>query len=155
MIYFISREWYSRNNHLINKETYLASQQITCNRTLLLADSFAFAKGTKLFMQVKALVAQSCPTFCYSMDCSPLGISVHGILQAVMLEWVAILFSRGFSRPRDWTWVFCVAGRFFTIGATREVQCKKLTLGTSLADQWTSLPVSTAGSMGFNPWWGN
>jgi len=50
MIYFISREWYSRNNHLINKETYLASQQIICNGTFLLADSFAFAKGTKLFI---------------------------------------------------------------------------------------------------------
>ena len=101
MIYFISRERYSRNNHLINKETYLASQQITCNRTFLLADSFAFAKGTKLFMQVKVLVAQSCLTFCCSMDCSPPAISIHGILQAVMLEWVAILFSRGFSQPRD------------------------------------------------------
>ena len=47
------------------------------------------------------LVAQSCPTLCHPMDCSPPGFSVHGILQARILEWVAISFSRGSSRPRD------------------------------------------------------
>ena len=41
------------------------------------------------------LVAQSCPTFCSPMDCSPPGSSVHGILQARILEWVAISFSKG------------------------------------------------------------
>ena len=44
---------------------------------------------------------QSCPTLCDPMDCSPPGSSVYGILQARILEWVAISFSRGFSRPRD------------------------------------------------------
>ena len=48
------------------------------------------------------------------------GFSVLGILQARILEWVAISFSRGFSRPRDRTWVSCIAGRCFTIWATRE-----------------------------------
>ena len=48
------------------------------------------------------------------MDCSPPGSSVHGILQAGILEWVAIPFSKGSSQPRDWTQVFCVVGRFFT-----------------------------------------
>ena len=46
---------------------------------------------------------------------------VHEILQAKMLEWVAIPFSRGSSQHRDWTWVSCIAGRCFTIWATREV----------------------------------
>ena len=46
--------------------------------------------------------------------------SVHGILQAKILEGVAIPFSRGSSQPRDWTWVSCTAGRFFTIWAIRE-----------------------------------
>ena len=46
---------------------------------------------------------QSCPTLCDFMDCSPPGFSVHGILQARMLEWVAISFSRGSSYPRDGT----------------------------------------------------
>ena len=66
------------------------------------------------------LVAQSCPTLCNPMDCSPPGSSVHGILQTRILEWVAISFSRGSSQPRDRTQMFCVAGRFFTIWATRE-----------------------------------
>ena len=48
------------------------------------------------------------------MDCSPQGSSVHGILQARMLECIAIPFSRGFSLPRDQTSVSCIAGRFFT-----------------------------------------
>ena len=54
------------------------------------------------------------------MDCSPPGSSVHGILQARILEWVAIPLSRGSSQPRDRTWVSHTAGRFFTVRATRE-----------------------------------
>ena len=46
-------------------------------------------------------VAQSCPTLCDLMDCSLPGSSLHGILQARVLEWGAIAFSRGSSRPRD------------------------------------------------------
>ena len=65
-------------------------------------------------------VAQSCPTLCDSMERSLPGSSVRGILQARILEWVAIPFSRGSSWPRGWTWVSCIAGRFFTIWATRE-----------------------------------
>ena len=63
-------------------------------------------------------VSQSCPTLCDPMDCSPPGSSVHGIFQARILEWVAISFSRGSSRPRDWTWVSHITGRRFTIKAT-------------------------------------
>ena len=44
------------------------------------------------------------------MDCSLPDSSVHGILQARILEWIAISFSRGFSWPRNWTWVSCIAG---------------------------------------------
>ena len=54
------------------------------------------------------------------MDCSPPGSFVYGILQARILEWVAISFSRGSSWPRDQTWVSCTAGRCFTLWATRE-----------------------------------
>ena len=68
------------------------------------------------------LVTQSWPTLCDPMDCIPPGSSVHGIFQARILEWVAISFSRGSSRPRDRTQVFCIAGRFFTIRTTREAQ---------------------------------
>ena len=51
--------------------------------------------------EVKVLVAQSCPTLCNPMDCSPPDASVHGILQAGILEWVASPFSRGSSQPKD------------------------------------------------------
>ena len=65
-------------------------------------------------------VIQSCSILCDPMDCSPPGLSVDGISQARILERVAIPFSRGSSQPRDWNWVSCIAGRFFTIWATRE-----------------------------------
>jgi len=54
------------------------------------------------------------------MDCFPPGPSVHGILQARILEWVAIPFSRGSFQPRDQSQVSYLAGRFFTISPTRE-----------------------------------
>ena len=54
------------------------------------------------------------------MDYSQLGSSVHEILQARILEWVAIPFSKGSFTPRDQTQISCTAGRFFTIRATRE-----------------------------------
>ena len=66
-------------------------------------------------------VAQSCPTLSDPMDCSLPGSSVHGILQTIVLEWIAIPFSRGSSRPGDWTWVSCIVDRRFTVWATREV----------------------------------
>ena len=66
------------------------------------------------------LHTQSCPTLCYPMDSSPPGSSVHGIFQTRILEWVAISFSRGSSQPRDQTWVSCIAGKLFTVWATRE-----------------------------------
>ena len=56
------------------------------------------------------------------MDCSPPGFSIHGILQARILESVHIAFSRGSSRPRDWTQFSHIAGGFFTVWATREAQ---------------------------------
>ena len=54
------------------------------------------------------------------VECSLPGSSAHGILQARILEWVAISFSRGSSQPRDWTWVSHIAGRRFNLWATKE-----------------------------------
>ena len=70
---------------------------------------------------MKVLVVQLCPTLCDPMGCSPPGSTVQGILRARILEWVAISFSRGSPWPREWTPVSCIAGRCFTIWATREV----------------------------------
>ena len=60
------------------------------------------------------LVAESCLTLCDPMDCNLPGSSVHGILQAGILEWVATSFSRGSSPPRDRTRVSRIPGRHFT-----------------------------------------
>ena len=56
-------------------------------------------------------VAQSCLTLCGPVECSLPGSSIHEILQARILEWVAISFSRGSSQPRDWTRVSHIGGR--------------------------------------------
>ena len=68
-----------------------------------------------LHVFVCVLVTQWCLTLCDSMDCSPPGSSVGGILQARILEWVAIAFSRASSQPRDQIQVSRIAGGFFTI----------------------------------------
>ena len=58
-------------------------------------------------------VTQSCPTLCNPIDHSLPGSAVHGIFQARVLEWVAVSFSRGSSRPRDQTQVSSIVGRRF------------------------------------------
>ena len=68
-------------------------------------------------------VAQSCQTLCRPLDCSPPSSSVHGILEARIMEWVAISFSRGSSPPRDRAQVSHIAGRRFNLYTTRETQC--------------------------------
>ena len=86
---------------------------------------------------VKVLVTQLCLSLCDPMDSSPADSPVHGILQARVLEWVAILFSRGSSWPRDWTQVSCTAGGFFTVWATRKAQLiQRHSPNNSLLRQW-------------------
>ena len=67
-------------------------------------------------------VTQSCLTLCDPMDCSLPGSSVHGIFQAIVLEWIAISFSRVSSQPRARTRVSHIVDRRFTVWATREVK---------------------------------
>ena len=57
-------------------------------------------------------MCESCSVKSNSLQ--PMDYTVHGIIQARILEWVAIPFSRGASQPRDRTQVSCIAGRFFT-----------------------------------------
>ena len=66
-------------------------------------------KILKTAYESEVKVIQSCPTLCDPMD-----YTVHGILQARILEWGALPFYRGSSQPRDGTQVSCIAGRFFT-----------------------------------------
>ena len=70
------------------------------SRDLVLVLVYAGREG-KLRISVCFKVSESCLTLCDPRDCSPPGFSVHGILQARILEWVAIPFSRGSSQPRD------------------------------------------------------
>ena len=83
----------------------------------LLHLSFSFP----LFFLVKVLVAQSCIQLWDPMDCSLPDSSVLGILRARILEWVAIPFSKGSSRPSRRSQISHLAGRFFTIWATQDL----------------------------------
>ena len=87
-----------------------------------------------LFLTPKRLVDYSSPVS-----------SVHGILQARILKWVAIPFSRGSSQPRDWTWVSHSAGRFFTTWATREALAK-------VCAKLFQSCMTLCDPMGYSPW---
>ena len=65
--------------------------------------------------KAKVLVRQSCSALCESVDCSPPGSSLHGILQVTMVDWVAIPLSRGSFQPGDQTWITCIASSLFTL----------------------------------------
>ena len=83
-------------------------------------------------------VTQSCPTLCDPMDCYLPGSSVHGILQARILQQVAMPSSRESSWPRDQTQVSNIAGGFFTIWGTKEA----LAAGTSLESSNFIIPLA-------------
>ena len=85
-------------------------------------------------------VAQSCLTVCDTMDST-----VHGILQARILEWVAFPFSRGSSQPRDWTQVSCTGGGFFTSWATREAHFMAYRWGNSERLYFLGLQITADG----------
>ena len=92
----------------------------------------------------KVFNAHLCLTFWDPMDYSLQSSSVHGIFQARILEWTAILFSKVSSSPGDQTWVSWIACRFFTIWAIREAHFKKLLLQLHLLCQlWASLVAQT------------
>ena len=83
--------------HLLASEFYYKIFQIQSKVRRILQSASTCVKA-----------AQSCPTLC-----NPINYTVHGILQARILEWVAFLFSRGSSQPRDQTQVSHIAGGFF------------------------------------------
>ena len=112
---------------ILSKQTYLAylpclthyfSRNWQFPAFLSLTHPPAFAFSPVVLCVMKVLVIQYCPTLYHPMDCSPPCSSVHGILQAKILEWVAIPDSPANLQPRAWTQVSCIAGRFFTIWAT-------------------------------------
>ena len=105
------------------------------------SNSFPYREANPLHLphlKVKALVTQLCLTLCNPV--AHPGSSVHGILQARILEWVAISFSRRSSWPRDRTWVSYFAGKFFTVWATRETHLPNLLNNTNLSSFLPSMP---------------
>ena len=83
-------------NHLLGKMSHMKKKKSPLSQYLY-------------FMKVKMLVTQPCSTLWDAMDSSLPGSSIYGILQARILEWVAMPFSRESSQARDWTQVFCIA----------------------------------------------
>ena len=81
-------------------------------------DIFTSYNIRELYICACAKSFQSCLTLCDPTDCSPPCSSVHGLLQARILEWAAIPFSSRSFPFRDQTWLSCTAGRFFTVWAT-------------------------------------
>ena len=108
----------------------LSHPYMTTEKTIALTRWTFIGKVVSLLFNV-AIIKK---TLCNPVDYILPGAFVHGIFQAIVLEWIAISFSRGSSQPRDWTWVSHIVDRCFTVWATREViSCVKL---------FYSLPVS-------------
>ena len=99
--------------------------------------SFSFSAFTKWKWSLSVMSDSLWP-----MDCSPSSSSIHGILQARILEWVAISFSRGTSWLRDRTQVSCIAGRCFNLWTTREYSACKLNKQGDNIPRWcTPFPI--------------
>ena len=94
--------------------------KIQASLVLVLTKPLRRRKANHFILLCLVLVTQSCPTLHYRMDYSPPGSSVHGILQARVLEWIVVSFSRGSSWFRNWTQVSYIIGGCFTVWATRE-----------------------------------
>ena len=93
-----------------------------CQRTVIIADISPLILMITIIhtLKLKVMLLSHVQLFCDPMDCSLPGSSVHGLFQARVLGSLAISFSRGSSRPRDWTLLSHIASRCFTIWATSE-----------------------------------
>ena len=109
---------YCLENYMDRKTWQVIVHGIAKSRTWPNDWTNIFLGSQYLYLRVK--VSQSCLTLCDPMDCSLPGSSVCGILQARILEWAAVPFSRGSSQPRDRTQVSHIADGFFTIWTIRE-----------------------------------
>ena len=102
----VAKSSFSKQNY---SEKHLSEWRVCETWLFLPTFCLMWDPGTRSTCVPACSVTQSCLTLCDPMDCSPPGSSVHGILQARILEWVAISYSRGSSWPRDWTWVSCIS----------------------------------------------
>ena len=102
-------------------------------------DPISSSRAKCVFPYVTVKVTQSCQT-----RCDPMDYTVHGILQARILEWIAFPISRGSSQPRDQTQVSCITGGFFTSWATREASAMTTRISWQRR-QWQPTPVLSLG----------
>ena len=121
MFYLCIREWLptpiSHTGNCVDRGAWLATAHgFTKNRTRIIVLYFNFCGAWRY--AVLCLLGQSSPTLCDPMNCSPPCSYALGILQARILEWVAMPSSRGSSQSREQTQVSHTAGGFFTIWAT-------------------------------------
>ena len=114
------RQQQSRKGMAIDKWQQPLLKSAPCFTLMnLLTSQIKFTLRRQYLKDDGGLVTKSCLTL-DSMDYSLLSSSVRGIFQARILEWIAISFSRGSFWPRNWTWVSCMTGRFFTDWAMRD-----------------------------------
>ena len=121
--YILSQEGNPRNNPQQAVVQYAESKNLH-GLSLEVSQDFSIIFHLEQ-CSVAMLAAQLCLTLCDPTKCSLPGSCVHGILQARILEWIAIPFSRASSWPRDWTQVSCIVGRFFTIWATGKIHLER------------------------------
>ena len=115
-IVFVSYYLVMNNLHLCQSLPTLIPKSI--NFWFKINQSFCYDDPPSLRSQCCCLVSMSSPILWDPMGCSTPGSSVPGIFQARILEWVAVSFSRGFSQPRKWTCIPCMARRIFTTEAS-------------------------------------
>ena len=108
-----SGTWQATVHGIAESETteQLSNNNLTSPSHFWLHSILQLVGKQKVKVKSESEVAQSCPTLFDPMDCSLPGSSLHGILQARVLEWGAISFARGSSRPRDRTRVSLIPGR--------------------------------------------
>ena len=113
---FVKKSPFARNTSsphcLLNYSSFVPVRGITSQGSFTKLKPYVRARA-RVCVCVCVCVVQSCLTLCDLTDCSLPGSSVQGILQARILEWVVIPFSRGSSRPRDWARVSCTAGTLY------------------------------------------
>ena len=107
--------------YIINIKIYINEKQKKWSDYKIHTNTWNHKIETNMYA-VLCIVVHSCLTLCDPVDCNPPGYSVHGILQARILELVAMPSQRGSSLPRDQTQVSHIAVRFFTGWATREAR---------------------------------
>ena len=135
------RMWGNWNSYIFLLEVWVGSTLLDNYLVVFIKLNIRILYDTLIPLLWVSEVAQSCPTLCNMMDGSPPGSSVHGILQARILEWVAISFFKGPSRHRDRTQVSHIGDRHFNLWATREanVYSNSESLSGTLKDKFKNV----------------